>query len=321
MRHRRPAQRRQVDAVQRAHQGGHRGGELSVLHHRAERRHRRGARPAARRARGDREAAEGDRRRRSSSSTSPGWSRAPRRARGSATSSSPTSARPTRSRTSCAASRTTTSCTSPGKIDPVVGHRDDQHRARARRSRDGRAAARALREGRALRRRQGSAAPRRGAREVPAGAGRGEAGAHASISTTEELAVLQPLFLLTMKPTIYVANVARARLRRTTRCSSGRGARGDAEGAPVVAICAALEAEIADMSDEDKQVFLADMGLDGARPRPRHPRRLHAARPADLLHRRPEGGARVDRPASAPRRRRRPASSTPTSSAASSAPR
>ena len=34
------------------------------------------------------------------------------------------------------------------------------------------------------------------------------------------------------------------------------------EGAPVVAICAALEAEIADMPDEDKQIFLADMNLD-----------------------------------------------------------
>ena len=33
------------------------------------------------------------------------------------------------------------------------------------------------------------------------------------------------------------------------------------EGAPVVAICAALEAQIAELSDEDKQVFLADMGL------------------------------------------------------------
>ena len=33
------------------------------------------------------------------------------------------------------------------------------------------------------------------------------------------------------------------------------------ENAPVVAICAALEAQIADMSDEDKQVFLADIGL------------------------------------------------------------
>ncbi len=76
----------------------------------------------------------------------------------------------------------------------------------------------------------------------------------------EELAVLRPLFLLTMKPTMYVANVADkgfagnpllARVETHAR----------AEGAPVVAICAALEAEIADMSDEDKQVFLADMGL------------------------------------------------------------
>ena len=33
------------------------------------------------------------------------------------------------------------------------------------------------------------------------------------------------------------------------------------EGAPVVAICAALEAQIAELSDEDKEVFLADMGL------------------------------------------------------------
>ena len=53
------AQRRQVDAVQRADQGGHRRGELSVLHDRAERRHRRGAGSAPRRARRDREAAEG----------------------------------------------------------------------------------------------------------------------------------------------------------------------------------------------------------------------------------------------------------------------
>ena len=35
----------------------------------------------------------------------------------------------------------------------------------------------------------------------------------------------------------------------------------EAEHAPVVAVCAAIEAEIADMSDEDKQVFLADLGM------------------------------------------------------------
>ena len=36
----------------------------------------------------------------------------------------------------------------------------------------------------------------------------------------------------------------------------------DAKGAPVVAVCAAIEAEIADMEDEDRAVFLADIGMD-----------------------------------------------------------
>jgi ribosome-binding ATPase YchF (GTP1/OBG family) len=34
------------------------------------------------------------------------------------------------------------------------------------------------------------------------------------------------------------------------------------EGAQVVALCAAIEAEIADLDDEEKQMFLADMGLE-----------------------------------------------------------
>jgi GTP-binding protein YchF len=77
----------------------------------------------------------------------------------------------------------------------------------------------------------------------------------------EELAVLRPLFLLTMKPTMYVANVADKGFANNPLLARIE-AHARAEGAPVVAICAALEAEIADMSDEDKHVFLADMGLD-----------------------------------------------------------
>ena len=76
----------------------------------------------------------------------------------------------------------------------------------------------------------------------------------------EELAVLRPLFLLTMKPTMYVANVADKGFTDNPLLARVE-AHARAESAPVVAICAALEAEIADMSDEDKQVFLADMGL------------------------------------------------------------
>ena len=77
----------------------------------------------------------------------------------------------------------------------------------------------------------------------------------------EELAVLRPLFLLTMKPTMYVANVADKGFVGNPLLAQVE-AHARTEGAPVVAICAALEAEIADMSDEDKQVFLADMGLE-----------------------------------------------------------
>jgi GTP-binding protein YchF len=76
----------------------------------------------------------------------------------------------------------------------------------------------------------------------------------------EELAVLKPLFLLTMKPTMYVANVAERGFDDNPLLDQVlEHARG--EGAPVVPICAALEAQIADLSDEDKRVFLADIGL------------------------------------------------------------
>ena len=76
----------------------------------------------------------------------------------------------------------------------------------------------------------------------------------------EELTVLRPFFLLTMKPTMYVANVAEHGFGDNPLLAKVEGY-AKAEGAPVVAICAALEAQIADMSDADKLVFLADAGL------------------------------------------------------------
>ncbi len=76
----------------------------------------------------------------------------------------------------------------------------------------------------------------------------------------EELAVLNPLFLLTMKPTLYVANVAEHGFKDSPRLAQVE-ALAQREGAQVVAICAALEAQIADMSDEDQKLFLADMGM------------------------------------------------------------
>src|ERR671938_688807 len=75
----------------------------------------------------------------------------------------------------------------------------------------------------------------------------------------EERAVLQPLFLLTMKPTMYVANVAENGSPAALEAVQAYAAK---ERAPVVPISAALEAQIADMPDEDKKLFLDDMGMD-----------------------------------------------------------
>ena len=75
----------------------------------------------------------------------------------------------------------------------------------------------------------------------------------------EEHFVLRPLFLLTMKPTMYVANVAEkgsdALLKRVQDYAAK-------EGAPVVPISAAIESQIADLPDEDKSLFLADLGME-----------------------------------------------------------
>lgn len=77
----------------------------------------------------------------------------------------------------------------------------------------------------------------------------------------EELPLLRPLCLMTAKPAVYVANVDENGFKNNKLLEIVReyAAR---EGAPVVAICAALEAEMADMSEDDKRVFLADMGLE-----------------------------------------------------------
>ena len=79
----------------------------------------------------------------------------------------------------------------------------------------------------------------------------------------EEKAVLKPLFLLTMKPTMYVANVAEHGFADNPLLARVE-AYAKREGAPVVAISAALEAQIADLDSADKQVFLDDMGLTEA---------------------------------------------------------
>ncbi|WP_019142045.1 redox-regulated ATPase YchF [Noviherbaspirillum massiliense] len=77
----------------------------------------------------------------------------------------------------------------------------------------------------------------------------------------EEMALIKPLCLITAKPAMYVANVAEngftnnPLLDQLTQYAQS-------QNAPIVAICAAIEAEIADLDEEDKGAFLADMGME-----------------------------------------------------------
>ena len=78
--------------------------------------------------------------------------------------------------------------------------------------------------------------------------------------SADEQDLLRPFFLLTMKPTMYVANVAEGGFHDNPLLAKVE-AHAKAEGAPVVAVCASIEAEIADLDGDDKNAFLADLGL------------------------------------------------------------
>ena len=75
----------------------------------------------------------------------------------------------------------------------------------------------------------------------------------------EELPLLKPFCLITAKPAMFVGNVSEdgfqnnPYLDRLKDYAAG-------QNAPVVAICAKIEAEMAEMSDEDRDMFLAEMG-------------------------------------------------------------
>ncbi|MFA5520975.1 MAG: redox-regulated ATPase YchF [Castellaniella sp.] len=76
----------------------------------------------------------------------------------------------------------------------------------------------------------------------------------------DESALLKSYNFITAKPTLYVANVKEDGFENNPHLAAVQ-ARGAEEGAPVVAVCAAIEAEIADLDDEDKAVFLEDLGM------------------------------------------------------------
>ncbi|NGP54175.1 redox-regulated ATPase YchF [Thioalkalivibrio sp. XN8] len=76
----------------------------------------------------------------------------------------------------------------------------------------------------------------------------------------EARAMLRELHLLTAKPTLYIANVLEDGFRDNPQLEAVR-AIAALEGAEVVAVCAAIEAEIAQLDEADKGEFLAELGL------------------------------------------------------------
>lgn len=79
----------------------------------------------------------------------------------------------------------------------------------------------------------------------------------------EERAILRDLHLLTAKPVLYVANVGEdeAAASELNEHVQEVVRRAELEGASVVVVCAQLESEIAELDGDDRQEFLADLGL------------------------------------------------------------
>ena len=75
----------------------------------------------------------------------------------------------------------------------------------------------------------------------------------------EELALVKPLCLITAKPAMFVGNVDENGFEANPYLDRLRAYAG-AQGAPVVAICAKTEAELAEMDDDDRLMFLQEMG-------------------------------------------------------------
>jgi GTP-binding protein YchF len=85
--------------------------------------------------------------------------------------------------------------------------------------------------------------------------------ARAATLSDEERRELRELHLLTAKPVIYIANVDEAGLAGDNAHISALRTRAAAEHAVVVPVCAAIEAEIAQLPEAERAEFLRDLGL------------------------------------------------------------
>jgi GTP-binding protein YchF len=79
--------------------------------------------------------------------------------------------------------------------------------------------------------------------------------------TDEERIEISDLFLLTNKPTLYIANVSEDGFENNSYLDS-LSQYAAKEGVEVVPVCAAIEAEILELDEEERTEFLKDLGLD-----------------------------------------------------------
>ncbi|VAW75169.1 GTP-binding and nucleic acid-binding protein YchF [hydrothermal vent metagenome] len=77
----------------------------------------------------------------------------------------------------------------------------------------------------------------------------------------DQRALLYDLHLLTLKPTMYIANVAEDGFENNPRLDVVRKL-AENENAVVVPVCAAIEAELVELEEEDQQAFLEELGLE-----------------------------------------------------------
>ena len=80
----------------------------------------------------------------------------------------------------------------------------------------------------------------------------------------EEIKVVKGLHLLTIKPMLYVANVSEDEVNDADNNEFVQKVRdyAAAEGAEVIVVCARIEEEIAQLDDEEKAMFLEELGID-----------------------------------------------------------
>jgi len=86
--------------------------------------------------------------------------------------------------------------------------------------------------------------------------------ARTAVVPEEDRAAFRALQLLTAKPVLYVCNVDEASAAAGNRFSAVVAERAKAEGAAVVVISAKIESELAGLADDERQAFLAEMGLE-----------------------------------------------------------